>query len=107
MSSTPYPDEVHDATSPPSTRTAIAAPDFSGTPHPIGEFAGRADFPHCARGVYIDIQGFAGVVVEILGQSIKVRPSEGITQRFNVNRLIALYAPAVRPEPFAAGMRGE
>lgn len=105
MSSPTQSDEVNEATPPPSKRTAIAAPDFSGTPQPIGEFAGRADFPQCAHGVYIDIQGFAGVVVEIIGQSIKIRSFEGITQRFNVNRLIALYGPAVRPEPFAAAMR--
>ncbi len=99
MSTPTESDQVNDATPTTSKRPAITAPDFSGTPQPIGDFAGRADFPQCAHGAFIDIQGFAGVVVEIVGTSIKVRPIEGITQRFNVNRLKALYAPAVRPEP--------
>lgn len=101
MTSPTQSDPVNETTLPVSTRTVIVKPDFSGTPQPIGEIAGRADFPQCAHGVSIDIQGFAGVVVELIGQSIKVRSSEGITQRFNVNRLKALYAPAVRPEPVA------
>lgn len=94
-------DPINEATPPTSKRPVITAPDFSGTPQPIRELAGRADFPQCAHGVYIDIQGFAGVVVEIIAQSIKVRPPEGMTQRFNVNRLIALHAPEVRPDPVA------
>ncbi len=94
----------NEATPPTSKRPVITAPDFSGTPQPIRELAGREDFPHCAYGVYIDIQGFAGVVVEIIAQSIKVRPSEGMTQRFNVNRLKVLFAPEVRPEPVAVAV---
>lgn len=100
MSSPTQSDPANETTPPSSTRTAITEPDFSGTPQPIGEFAGRADFPQCAHGEFVDIQGFSGVVVEIIGSSIKVRPPEGITQRFNVHRLKTLYAPAViRPEP--------
>jgi len=100
MSSPTQSDPANETTPPSSTRTAITVPDFSGTPQPIGELAGRADFPQCAHGEYVDIQGFSGVVVEIIGSSIKVRPVEGITQRFNVHRLKTLYAPTViRPEP--------
>jgi hypothetical protein len=85
---------------PPAPRPkVIDRPDFSGSPRPISEFAGLSDFPHCMLGVYVDIRGFAGVVVEILHQSIRVRPPEGITQRYNANRLKALYAPPVHPEP--------
>ena len=80
----------------------ITAPDYSGTPLPIRELAGRHDFPHCALGVHVDIQGFAGVVTEIVRDSIKVRPPEGMTQRFNANRLRTLYAPPVHVEPVAA-----
>lgn len=77
----------------------ITEPNFSGTPQPLGELTGLADFPKCALGAYIDIRGFAGVVVEIVNQSIKVRSPEGITQRFNVSRLKTLYAPPDRPDP--------
>jgi hypothetical protein len=80
----------------------IAEPDFAGAPKPISDFAGRADFPQCVLGAYIDIQGFAGVVVEIVKDSIRVRPPQGATQRFNANRLKTLYAPPVRPEPVMA-----
>lgn len=77
----------------------VRGPDYSGAPRPIRELAGRDDFPQCALGVHIDIQGFAGVVVEIVRDSIKVRPVDGITQRFNANRLRTLYAPPVHLEP--------
>jgi hypothetical protein len=82
----------------------ISEPDFAGTPQPIDDFARRADFPQCALGAYIDIQGFAGVVVEIVKESIRVRPPQGMTQRFNANRLKTLYAPPVRPEPVAPAL---
>jgi hypothetical protein len=78
---------------------AITEPNFSGTPQPISEFTGRADFPQCARGAYVDIRGFAGVVVDIVNQSIKVRSPDGITQSFNANRLKTLYAPPDHSEP--------
>lgn len=80
-------------------REAIAAPDFSGTPLPIEDVAGRSGFPQCARGLYIEIRGFAGVVVDVVNQSIKVRSPDGITQSFNANRLKTLYAPPERYEP--------
>jgi sRNA-binding protein len=80
---------------------AVTEPDYAVTPQPIRELAGRDDFPQCTLGVYVDIQGFAGVVVEIVRDSIKVRPSDGVTQRFNANRLRTLYAPPVHLEPAA------
>jgi hypothetical protein len=80
----------------------VTTPNFSGTPQPIQDLAGREDFPQCALGAFIDIQGFSGVVIEIVNQSIKVRPVEGSTQRFNANRLRTLYSPAIRPEPTLA-----
>jgi len=103
MSSPTQSEPINEATPSSSKPAAITSPDFSGTPQPIGEFAGRADFPQCAHGAYVDIQGFSGVVVEIIGSSIKVRPVEGITQRFNVHRLKTLYGPTIiRPDPEVA-----
>ena len=107
MQSPTTPEPATEATPAAPARMVITEPDFSGTAQPIGELAGRADFPQCALGAYIDIQGFAGVVVEIVGQSIKVRPPEGITQRFNANRLRTLHAPPVRPEPVATPLSVE
>ena len=102
MQSPSTPDPVNEATSPTPPLRVISEPNFAGAPQPIDDFAGRADFPQCALGAYIDIQGFAGVVVEIVKESIRVRSPEGITQRFNANRLKTLYAPPVRPEPAAS-----
>lgn len=99
MQSPTTPDPVNDTTPPGSTRRVIAEPNFAGAPQPIDDFAGRPDFPQCALGAYIDIQGFAGVVVEIVKESIRVRPPQGMTQRFNANRLKTLYGPPTRPEP--------
>jgi len=77
----------------------ITQPDFSGTPQPIGQWTERADFPQCALGVHVSIHGFAGVVVEIVNQSLKVRSQDGITQRFNAYRLKTLFAPPDRTKP--------
>ncbi len=81
------------------TRKVITEPDFSGTPTPIGQLTERADFPQCAVGVYVSIHGFAGVVVEIVNQSLKVRSPDGISQRFNAYRLKTLFAPPDRTKP--------
>ena len=94
--------EQQNVTEPPPTTPKpgpITEPDYTGTPQPIRELAGRDNFPQCALGVHVDIQGFAGVVVEIVRDSIKVRPLDGVTQRFNANRLRTLYAPPVHLEP--------
>ncbi len=87
------------AATPPEPPRPISTPDFSGAPLSIEDLAGRPDFPQCVRGVYIDIRGFAGVVVDIVNQSIKVRSPEGTTQSFNAYRLKALFAPPERYEP--------
>lgn len=99
MSSPTSPDQANETPPAASARPVIAKPDFSGEPRPIAEFAVRADFPQCALGVHVDIRGFAGVVVEIINQSIVVRSSEGVTQRFNAGRLRTLCAP---PAPIEA-----
>lgn len=77
----------------------ITEPDYSGEPQPISQFTTRVDYPACLHGVHIDIRGFAGVVVEIVNQSIRVLSPEGILQSFNFNRLKTLHAPPSRPEP--------
>lgn len=99
------PDQDHEAASPTPARKTITDPDFSGTPQPIEEYAGRADFPQCALGLYLDIRGFAGVVMEIVKQSIKVRSPDGTTQSFNAYRLKSLYAPPDHSEPLPTNAR--
>ena len=101
------PDQENEAPSPAPTRKIITDPDFSGAPQPNEDYAGRADFPQCALGAYIDIRGFAGVVMEIVKQSIKVRSPDGITQSFNAYRLKSLYAPPDHSEPLPTSTREE
>lgn len=80
-------------------RKIITEPDFSGTPQPIGQWTERVDFPQCALGSYVSIHGFAGVLVEIINQSIKVQAPDGKSQRFNAYRLKMLFAPPDRTKP--------
>ena len=101
MQSPTTPEQETEATSPAPTRKVITEPDFSGTPEPIGQWTERADFPQCALGAYVSIHGFAGVVVEIVNQSLKVRSPDGVSQRFNAYRLKTLFAPPDRTKPVA------
>jgi hypothetical protein len=92
-------DQDTGSTPPAPARSVITEPDFSGTPQPIGQWTERPDFPQCALGAHVSIHGFAGVVVEIVNQSLKVRSSDGISQRFNAYRLKTLFAPPDRTKP--------
>ena len=107
MSTPASPDQDREKISPAAGPVEIAEPNLSETPLPIEELAGRADFPKCARGAYIDIRGFVGIVVDIVNQSIKVRSSEGITQSFNSYRLKTLYAPPTHSEPMPVTLNRE
>lgn len=99
MESTTTPESNIEATAAASTRTVITKPDYSEEAQSISQFTTRADYPGCLHGVHIDIRGFAGVVVEIVNQSIRVLSPEGILQSFNFNRLKTLYAPPSHAEP--------
>lgn len=92
-------DQDTEAAPPAPGPKVITEPDFSGPPQPIGQWTERADFPQCALGAHVSIHGFAGVVVEIVNQSLKVRSQDGITQRFNAYRLKTLFAPPDRTKP--------
>jgi preprotein translocase subunit YajC len=72
---------------------------YGGTPKPITEVVVQPDFPKSALGELIEIGGQAGIVIEIVNQSLKVRFKEGTVQSFNGNVLRKLYAPAKRPAP--------
>lgn len=71
----------------------------AGAPVPIGQLTESPEWPQNALGVFVSIHGFEGVVVDIIGQSLKVQSSERITQRFNANRLRTLFAPPDRSRP--------
>lgn len=102
MQPTETPVQEQEVTPAETARPAIITPDFSGTAQPIGPLTVRADWPQCALGALVDIHGFEGVVIEIINQSLKVRSSERITQRFNAYRLKVLFAPPDRSHESAA-----
>lgn len=83
---------------PTAPREAITASDSAAAPRPIGEFAGRPDFPRCTLGEQVDIGGRTGIVTQIVGQSLKVKSPQGAVQSFNAQTLRKLYGPVVRPE---------
>ena len=97
MKSSTAPD-ITRTTPTPSGRRVVTELNFDSPPKPIAEFAGRPDFPECALGEHIDIGGYAGVLVEIVNHSIKVKSPEGIMQSFNFPRLRQIYGPDPRRE---------
>lgn len=72
-------------------RQVIENPDFTQEVRAIRQFAGERDFPECALGRHVDIRGFAGVVVEIVHHSLKVRSRDGVTLSFNADVLRKLH----------------
>lgn len=103
MSSLTTPESPAENTRPAQDPGVQSGPDFSASPRPIAEFASQPDFPRCALGAYVDIGGYAGVVADIVNNSIKVRAPDGISQSFNFHRLRTIYGPpAPRPEPLPA-----
>ncbi len=75
-------------------REVILEPDFNSPLVPIEALAQRHDFPRCALGVFVDLHGVAGVVVELVGHSMKIRSREGSTVSYNAERLRQIYRAA-------------
>jgi hypothetical protein len=77
----------------------MSDPNSEFSPRPISDLVADPDFPHSAVGETVDIKGFAGVVVGVVNNSIKVRSAEGNTVSYNFHVLRRLYGPRVEPEP--------
>ena len=73
-------------------RVYIADPNFNQPVLQISEFTGLADFPKCAYGAHVEINGFVGVVVEIVKDSIKVQSPDGALRSYNAPVLRKLFA---------------
>ena len=86
----PQPEEEAVA-SPPPARERIEEPDFSAPVRAIAELARQPDFPRCALGQHVDIDGIQGVVVEIVKGSLKVRLPEGTSRSYNAMILQKLH----------------
>jgi hypothetical protein len=93
------PDQTPEPLLPSGKKAVPAQPDFSRPVQLITVFVARADFPQCALNEHVDIGGFAGIVVEIVKNSIKVRSLEGETMSYNFHVLRKLYGPHPPPEP--------
>jgi hypothetical protein len=87
------------ASPPQAMRQVILEPNFFSPLVPIESLVSQPGFPRCALGVFVDLHGFTGVVVELVGCSLKVRPREGSTCSYNVEGLRKIYA---RPAPIGS-----
>jgi hypothetical protein len=77
----------------PPKRDIILEPNFNSPLVPIESLVHRPDFPNCTLGVFIDLHGFTGVVVELVGRSLKVRSQAGATRSYNADGLQKIYRP--------------
>ena len=77
---------------PQAERQVVLEPSFRSPLVSIESMVHRPDFPGCALGVFIDLHGFTGVVVELVGRSLKVRSREGSTRRYNGDGLRKIYS---------------
>jgi hypothetical protein len=74
--------------------SASLEPDFNAPLVPIESLAAKTSFPDCALGIFVDLHGFTGVVVALVGGSLKVRSQEGATRSYNAESLRKLYTQA-------------
>lgn len=72
-------------------RDVILEPDFHSPLVPVESLVHRDDFPGCTFGVFLDLHGFSGVVVELVGRSLKIRSPEGSTRSYNGDGLRKIY----------------
>ena len=88
----PPPQTTSPAAKPQAKRDVVLEPNFNSPLVPIELLVHRPDFPKCALGVFIDLHGYTGVVVELVGVSLKVRSREGPTRSYNADGLRKIYA---------------
>jgi hypothetical protein len=76
-----------------AARKVLAEPDFATPVRQIDEFTGRSDFPECTLGQHVEINGYTGVVIEIVKRSLKVRSEQEVTRSYNADVLRKLHPP--------------
>lgn len=77
-------------------REIIEEPNFDAPLLPIEGLVHRPDFPKCALGLHVDLHGFSGVAVDLVGRSLKVRSRQGSTRSYNADVLRKQWATAPR-----------
>lgn len=65
----------------------------------IADLLLRPDFPEGIAGEFVDIGGYAGEVVVVAHNSIRVKTDDGVTRGFNVHVLRKLYGPRAEEPP--------
>ena len=70
----------------------IENPDFSQDLKPISELIAQENFPAGALGRFVEVNGYSGVVVQILNHSLKIRSREGTSRRYNADTLRRLHS---------------
>jgi hypothetical protein len=98
FSSDPKSEGTPESAAAPASGVLAGEPNYNAPVQPIANLVAAPDFPRNALGQHVDIGGYAGVVVEIVKHSIRVRASEGGTMSYNINTLRRLYGPRVPEE---------
>lgn len=88
-------------TTSPTVEPGNAQPEAAAAAIPISDLIAREDYPQCVVGQTVEIRGSVGLVVQLVGQSLKVRQTEGRMLSFNVHVLRKLYGPVLRNEEIA------
>jgi hypothetical protein len=81
---------------PQANRKVILEPNFNSPLVPIESLVHRPDFPACALGLFVELTGYTGVVVELVGHSLKIRSREGSTRSYNADGLRKIYSGAMK-----------
>ncbi len=87
---------------PAASPAAPLVPNFDRPAKDIAEFVNLPEFPQNTLGEFVEIRGYAGVVIEIVKQSLKVKSPDGITMSYNMHGLKKIYgksAPPPEPPP--------
>ena len=79
-----------------ATTPAELEPNFNAPLVPVESLVHRPDFPACALGMFVELAGYAGVVVELVGRSLKIRSREGATRSYNADGLRKIYGGAMK-----------
>jgi len=72
-------------------RDMVEVPDFSKPVRKISDFVRDPNFPRSALGEHVDVNGYVGVVVEIVHRSLKVRSQAETTRSYNADVLRKLH----------------
>ncbi|MDB6029927.1 MAG: hypothetical protein JWM16_265, partial [Verrucomicrobiales bacterium] len=61
----------------------IPNPNFDQEVRSVSDFIKDSNFPKSTLGKLLEVNGYVGVVVEIQGQSMKVRSRNGTSRKYN------------------------